>query len=165
LNVTVPANLIAVRSDVAASLLIDGLLDEAVARLGDQLPESIDRALAQSSDRRLARLGYLARSIELERFEVARAPLPWLVERVVAEPEASIAVLAAAIAGEEPLDKPAPTGGAPSWRVPGPGGHVRHFLALRAAGPDGAPEAKRTWMFGFFIHCCGDANDVRVRAS
>lgn len=159
-----PPNLIAVRSDVAASLLIDGLLDEAAARLGLPLAITTDLTLSQSEDERLARLGYLARTIELERFDVARAPTPWLVDRVVGHPEASVAEIAAALAAEEPLDKPAPGSGASSWRVPGPGGHVRHFLAVRAVGA-GRPEGKRTWMFGFFVRCCEDAAEVRVGPS
>ena len=153
-----PTNLIAVQSNVAASLLIDGLFDEAVARVGTALPVPAERALSQADDVRVARLGYLARVIELERFEVARAPASWLVERVVARPEEPIADLAAALAAEEPLEKSAPADGAPSWQIPGPGGHVRHFLALRAI--DGVlSERKRSWLFGFFVRCCEDAGD------
>lgn len=153
-----PPNLISVRSDVAGSLLIDGLLEQAVARLDDELPYATTRALAGATDQRLARLGYWARRVELERFPIARGPVPWLVDRVVAAPEATIAELAAALAAEEPLEKPAPADGAPTWRIPGPGGHVRHFLALRAGAAE-VPERKRDWVFGFFVACCEDASD------
>ena len=71
------------------------------------------------------------------------------------------------LAAEEPDSKPEPGQG--SWRVPGPGGHVRHFLALAAteelthAGSDGEPaitrelsagEAKRCFLYGFYVRCC-----------
>lgn len=39
----------------------------------------------------------------------------------------------------EPLGKPSPDEeAAMSWRVPGPGGHVRHFLV-------------RPWLYGFYV--------------
>ena len=53
-----------------------------------------------------------------------------------------------------------------SWRVPGPGGHVRHFLARRtieeylreADAPVESPEElKRPWMYGFFVRACEEA--------
>lgn len=159
-----PPNLIAVRSDVAASLLIDGLFDAAVARLDDGLPGSTGIALARADDVRVARLGYLARVIELERFEVARVPSPWLIERLGDRPPESIGDLSMTLAAMEPLAKSAPAEGSPAWRIPGPGGHVRHFLALRAiaAGPR---ESKRDWMFGFMLRCCEAAADAPVRAS
>lgn len=152
-----PANLISVRSDVAASLLIDGLFDEAVGRLEDPLPSDIETALATAEDPRIARLGYLARVVELERFEVARAPDTWLVDWVAGQPEATIADLAVVLAAQEPLEKTAPVDGAPLWKAPGPGGHVRHFLAVRACG-SGPPERKRSWCVGFFVRCCDDAS-------
>lgn len=158
-----PPNLISVRSDVAASLLIDGLFDAAVARLDDELPVSTGIALTRAADVRLARLGYLARAIELERFEVARTPSPWLVDHLVDRPQDSIGDLSMALATAEPLARSAPADGSPAWRIPGPGGHVRHFLALRAIGA-GPPELKRDWMFGFMLRCCEDAADAPVES-
>lgn len=157
-----PANLISVRSDVAASLLIDGLFDEAVGRLGDELAVSTGISLARSADTRVARLGYHARIIELERFEVARTPSPWLIEHLVDGFEDSIGEISMSLASAEPLGKSAPADGSPAWRIPGPGGHVRHFLALRAIGA-GPPELKRDWMFGFMLRCCEDAADAPVK--
>jgi hypothetical protein len=92
-------------------------------------------------------MGYHTRTLELERFAPAREPLPWLLG---ADPDE--------LAAQEPLERPDP-GDAPSWRVPGPGGHVRHYLALRAvAGLEGEPlELKRAWMRGFFRHCVEEA--------
>ena len=106
-------------------------------------------------------MGYQARALELERFAPAREPMPWLTEMLATrEPEA----LCAQLAGDEPLDRPDP-GQAPSWRVPGPGGHVRHYVAVRAARAfrlaDGGDvddlALKRAWMRGFFRHCCEEA--------
>lgn len=137
-------NLISVRSDVAAALLIDGLFEEAAGRLADpQLPGALDGA----ENPRAARLGYLARTIEVERFAPAREPYPWLAEELERDQAEAVA---ARLAAEEPAGKPAPGDGAASWRVPGPGGHVRHFLAVRAGH-------KRAWMLGFFTRCCDEA--------
>jgi len=73
------------------------------------------------------------------------------------------------IAGAEPLEKPAVDDeNAWSWRVPGPGGHVRHYLARRSIGdhlqrdpeqgPVGDPtELKRPWVYGFFVRACEEA--------
>lgn len=143
-------NLISVRSDVAASLLIDGLVEETVRRVGDPLPAAIDEVLQKSDDSRLSRLGYWARVVERERFVPARKPVAWLSDLLLDD---AIASVSAALAQAEPLDKPSPADAPPSWRIPGPGGHVRHFMAMRAVG-DGPMENKRSWMFGFFARCC-----------
>ena len=148
-------SLISVRSDVAASLLIDGMFDEAVIRAADQLPATTETMLTRAGDAHVARLGYLARVIELERFEVARVPVPWLLDHLVTQAEQPIVDICLALAADEPLAKSAPGDGAPTWRIPGPGGHVRHFLAVRAFG-DGPPELKRSWLFGFLVRCCED---------
>ena len=149
-------NLISVRSDVAASLLIDGLFEEAERRQDDPLPADIELILASTAEPRIARLGYLARVIERERFERALVPMTWLSDALQGEGPGAVLSHAAALTAREPIGKPAPADGAPSWQVPGPGGHVRHFLALRAVGP-GALEGKRSWMLGFFAACCREA--------
>ena len=149
-------DLISVRTDVAAALLIDGLFEEAQRRLSEPPEEAVERMLDDAPDPRAARLGYLARRIEYESFPPAREPAQWLIERLRAQPDDSVAVVSAALAEEEPLGKPAPAEGTPSWRIPGPGGHVRHFLAMRAVG-DGPLETKRSWLFGFFLRCCEEA--------
>lgn len=162
--------------------LVGRILDRAlerVDRLGERAATDLAGALARVSDERaepsspeaieftdrLARLGYACREAEAELFEAARVPSDWLAERMH---DGSPLELAAELARSEPEPRPDP-GEAPSWRVPGPGGHVRHYLVadgaarLAATGPDGEPrlpnglsalELKRCWMLGFFLRCC-----------
>lgn len=151
-------NLISVRSDVAASLLIDSLYEETELRLGHPLPAEIERVLQRAEDVRAARMGYWARVVEAERFAPAREPMPWLAERLLEEPDGAIARVSTALAEAEPLAKPAPGDQPPSWRIPGPGGHVRHFMALRTVG-DGPVQSKRSWMLGFFARCCEETRE------
>jgi hypothetical protein len=118
---------------------------------------------------RAARLGYACRGVELERFEPARRPIEWLAEELRARDGLELAL---ELAGTEPDGRPDP-GEAASWRVPGPGGHVRHYLAVDGAaqliasgGEDGGElpkgielvELKGCWMLGFFLHCCREAS-------
>jgi len=117
--------------------------------------------------------GYLARIVEVELFEPARQPAQWLegmlTERFVstASWDEAVAATCAQLAGSEPLGKPDPQDeAAVSWRIPGPGGHVRHFLARRtiedhlrasgASGPvvDNPAELKRPWIYGFLVRAC-----------
>jgi hypothetical protein len=55
-----------------------------------------------------------------------------------------------------------------TWRIPGPGGHVRHYVALAAIDwlartamsaddASAAAQLKRCWLFGFFLRSCDDA--------
>jgi hypothetical protein len=100
--------------------------------------------------------------------------MPWLAEMLVerTEPEsvAAMGSVCRELAAEEPDAKPEPGEG--SWRVPGPGGHVRHYLALAAADElrqgrgNGEPaitrelsagEAKRCFLYGFYARCCEEA--------
>jgi hypothetical protein len=149
--------LISVRTEVVQEVLVPGLLDAALEREGAELPEPVEAALAAMDDplqARLARLGYLAREVELERFAPAREPSKWLAGR---DP--------AALAAEEPLEKPRPNDErAATWRVPGPGGHVRHLVAMRAAahvvkdaGGASSRELKRSWVYGFLLRAREDA--------
>ncbi|MBA2256972.1 MAG: hypothetical protein H0W05_07135 [Thermoleophilaceae bacterium] len=176
------------RTDVAAAFLIDGLFEAAVDRLARPLePESVatlDRALAavagddagrgkEALAARLARGGYATRVAESERFEPARESSP-VVGRLLDERfaesrgdaiEASVLV-SAELALTEPAERPLPDDErAASWRVPGPGGHVRHHVARRfiqrETAQDGrtsttehVEEQKRFWFYGFFIRCC-----------
>lgn len=165
--------------------LVGRILDRAlerIDRLGEGAATDLAGALARVSDERaeppspeaidltdrLARLGYACREAETELFAAARVPSGWLAERAQG---ADRLELAAELACSEPESRPDP-GDAPSWRVPGPGGHVRHYLVadgaatLAAAGPDeeprlpeglGALELKRCWMLGFFLRCCEEA--------
>src|SRR6059058_3360433 len=75
-------------------------------------------------------MGFHARALELERFAPAREAMPWLSELLAVADDAG--AVAGSLAAEEPLERPDP-GESASWRVPGPGGHVRHYLAMRAA--------------------------------
>ena len=158
-------NLISVRTEVVQEVLIPSLLEAAFEREASELPH--EAALAQAGNTlgtdlpadlatRLARLGYLGREVELERFAPAREPAPWLAETDPAE-----------LAAREPLDKPQPDDdNAATWRVPGPGGHVSHFVAMRAVarvvdeaggaaalpgGAESARELKRLWVYGFLL--------------
>ena len=102
----------------------------------------------------IARAGYLTRLIETERFEAARQPMPWLAELL--EGGGDSQSVAAELARAEPPGKPAPTDpAARTWQVPGPGGHVRYFLAARWA--EGDEERRRSWLYGFFVRCCEES--------
>ena len=105
------------------------------------------------------RLGYQTRVVEAELFAPAREAAGWMADALrermaggAGEAEA-IEALSAELADAEPEGKPAPDDErAASWRVPGPGGHVRHFVCLRAA-----PGRKREFLYGFFRRCCEEA--------
>lgn len=151
--------LISVRTDVVRTVLVDGIADEVLQRLqrGDG-PQ-----LAGTEEPRIARAGWLARVVERERFGPARAPCAWLREelreRSPDDPEAAIDATCAALAASEPLDRPSPQDpAAATWRVPGPGGHVRHEIARRAIADLGPPDPpatlKRAWTHGFLRRCC-----------
>lgn len=162
-----------------------GRLDEVSApielALGDALraitgvePESAPEADSLASS--LARVGYGSRLVEVEAFEPARRPLTELRARIddwfAREPSRGEAIKAVSreLALGEPDGKPEPGSG--SWRIPGPGGHVRHFLALAAAdrllaeeqeGRQPPPQladrgvAKRCFLYGFYARCCEEA--------
>lgn len=119
----------------------------------------------------LRRAGYLARVVEAEMFEPARQTAQWLTARLQeqyalsADWSAAIGATCAQIARAEPVGKPHPDDpAAATWRVPGPGGHVRHYVARRAIeellqGRDrpvsGDPaELKIPWVYGFFVRAC-----------
>lgn len=113
--------------------------------------------------------GYLARVVELDLFEPARAPTPGLrgaVDILVAEEselDEALASHSLSVAVSEPLSRPSPEEGAFAWQVPGPGGHVRHYVALQAIAEllpepsNGIGELKRAWTYGFCVRCCEDA--------
>lgn len=175
--------LMAVDADLVREHLVGSLLRAAQERLVTGMPAESDTTIAAELDGPvrvdLARLGYLARVVELERFEPARQPMPWLAE-LVSERSVTASVsridamrtISGELARAEPEERPHPDSGAASWRVPGPGGHVRHYLATaalerrREAAVDLAAsddrtatvaELKHCWMFGFFLRCCEEA--------
>lgn len=140
-------------------------LDAEQALVGDNDP---------ALDRKLRISGYLARLVEVELFEPARGTAEWVPERVGAHAEETedldeaVAALCGELAHAEPIGKPDPDDpDAMSWRVPGPGGHVRHFLARRAIEEvlqgrenpvEGDPaDLKRPWLYGFFVRTCEEA--------
>jgi len=121
----------------------------------------------------LRHAGYLARVVEVELFEPARQPAEWIGELLTdsfastASWDDAVAGACAELARSEPLGKPDPDDeAAMSWRVPGPGGHVRHYLSRRtiedylrdAEAPVEDPaELKRPWLYGFFVRACEEA--------
>ncbi len=134
-----------------------------------------DLALAADDEARLEmqlrRAGYLARVVEAELFEPARQPAAWLTARVRdrcgdgEDVQAALTATCAELARAEPVGKPHPDDpAAATWRVPGPGGHVRHYLARRTIeellqGRDrplnGDPaDLKIPWVYGFFMRAC-----------
>jgi hypothetical protein len=149
--------LIGVRTEVVLETLVSDLhaLAQATPQRLDLLGHPDPRARA------IAALGYAARAAELERFEAARGPMPWLAEEI-ARHQGDAAAACAALADREPRRRPDPGDEAVGWLAPGPGGHVRHFLAMRAADAvigedaDRPPVAavKRWWTYGFLMRCC-----------
>ena len=151
---------IAVRAELVKELLVGRILDAVDQRSPGPAPEAVAEAggrfgVPAGPAEELARRGYLCRVVERELFEPARAPTPWLAEALK---DRTPADLSAELAGEEPADRPSPPEG--SWRVPGPGGHVRHFVAIETAvrlpPPRGVDPAllKRCWLYGFYLCCC-----------
>ena len=184
--------LMAVRTELIREYLLDRIFDAVVERAPGDVSEPAADALqvagravlgeeggspleaATASE--LARRGYLTRVIETEFFERAQQPTPGLRERLSKAGEGGAAAMAAVSGGlarREPGDKPDPR--APdwtSWRVPGPGGHVRHYLALMTVSSLfprdadgrrpvpvslGEDDLKRCWLYGFYVRCCEEA--------
>jgi len=124
----------------------------------------VAKALDAAPRPELARAGYFARMTETDLFEPARQPVPWLAEELralapggVAWPDA-VSELAARLAGGEPEERPAPDDpDAVTWRIPGPGGHVRHYVAVRLTGTE-EPTSKRDVVYGFVVRCCEEGS-------
>jgi hypothetical protein len=151
----VAGELISVRTEVVLSAMVESIVAEALDRGGEPLAAAgvLDGVADTPALGALARLGWQARQIEVERFAPAREP--W-AEELLTPLE---------LAREEPLERPAPDHpAAVSWRVPGPGGHVRHYVALRsigaspvavadarAAGLEDPTPLKRVWLYGFLV--------------
>ncbi len=194
-------NVMAVRTELVKEYLLDSIFDEVMERYPGDLPAPAARALeatlsavlgperaavasrdATSLATGLGRAGYLTRIVETDMFERAREPSAEIAEllsgewfeRGGASWSEAVLGLSAELARAEPAEKAGPDDErSMSWTVAGPGGHVRHFLALRAvtvlssAGPDGKPQApeglegsgdtKRCWMYGFYRRCCEEA--------
>jgi hypothetical protein len=156
-------NVIAVRTALVKEVLVAQIADAVEERIGAvPLAEAFDPEDAGEEALALARAGYATRIVERELFEPARRTTPDLEERALERADqlgdrrAAIADLSRELASLEPPGKPDPARGPASWKVPGPGGHVRHYVALelcrRLAGTGTA--RKRDFMFGFFVRCC-----------
>jgi hypothetical protein len=171
------AGVMRVRTEVVLDQLVSKVLGRALELRSAGLPDRAHELLAEAPEpRELAELGYASRIAETEMFEPARTPMPWLAELVDDQPDGSakaVIEVTRELAADEPDEKPDPGQG--SWRVPGPGGHVRHYLALAAADElvhgdsNGKPEAtrelsageaKRSFLFGFYARCCGEAREL-----
>ena len=164
------ADVMRVRTEVVLDQLVSNVLGRALELRSAGLPSSTQGLLAEAPEpRELAELGYASRIAETEMFAPARAPMPWLRELLHGRDQ-DRGEISRELAAEEPDEKPDPGQG--SWRVPGPGGHVRHYLALAAADEvvhgdsNGKPlatrelsagEAKRCFLFGFYARCCEEA--------
>ncbi len=179
-----------VQIEVIKEILVDRILG-AVLELypGDPPPPAVQALEADldlpacdggAVDLRMRRIGYLTRIVEAELFEPAREPMQGLAADLawrrteIEDWAAAVSSLSAQLAGEEPLPKPDPHDErATSWKVPGPGGHVRHYVVAAAIAdclsgdmdgmsglPEGvldAAELKRNWMYGFLVRCCEEA--------
>jgi hypothetical protein len=191
-----PSGLFQVDSALVRDTMVEGIHEKVEARRREGPPESILTVLEAAGpttgnqdaklDKGLRQAGYLARVAEAEMFEPARRPADWipemLKERLTDTGDWSRAVIEACtdLANSEPLGKPSPDDErARTWRIPGPGGHVRHYTSSRAIGEElarvnaiaeiGDPsELKRLWLYGFFVRACEEAlppdAEVEVRS-
>lgn len=177
---------VSVNAGLVLQTIVEHMVGTIEGRRDDGPPEHVAAVLAADDlapvgsdaqiDANLRHAGYLARIVEGEMFEPARRPADWiepmLTERLAsgASWEEAVAGACAQLARTEPLGKPSPDDAAAmTWRVPGPGGHVRHFLARRtieeylgasnvsAPVVDDPAELKRPWVYGFFVRACEEA--------
>jgi len=179
--------LMSVHTEVVKEVLVAQVLAEVLAREPPRPPEAVRDALdapldlpacnGGPLDLRMRGIGYLTRIVEAEMFEPARRPLDGLGEELEGRIDGArdwadaVVGLCVGLAREETLRRPAPNdAGAVSWRVPGPGGHVRHFVVAAAIaevlsdrpraelpGVTDAGELKRCWTYGFMVRCCEEA--------
>ena len=181
-----PSGLFQVDSALVRDTMVEGIHEKVEARRREGPPESILPVLEADTgletgcqEAKLANglrhAGYLTRVVEVEMFEPARRPAEWITEmlneRLAETGDWSRAVTEACtdLANSEPLGKPSHDDErARTWRIPGPGGHVRHYASSRAIGEElgrtnviaeiGDPsELKRLWLYGFFVRACEEA--------
>jgi hypothetical protein len=175
---------VAVDAGLVAKTLVEAVHSRVVARPDPAPPDPAGAALDDPilsfvhasegrTEMRMRRAGYLARVVEAELFEPARTPAPWLRSLLRArlvdgeDATAALTAICAELARAEPLTKPAPDDpAAATWRIPGPGGHVRHLLVRRTIEEqlqgearsrpfDGDPaELKAPWTYGFLVRAC-----------
>jgi hypothetical protein len=173
---------IAVDAGLAGQTIVEAIfarvqeihLPDPPENVGDAL-DDLDLAFVSAKEgaveMQMRRKGYLAREVELELFEPARKPARWLEpllqENFAETPDWTVALRATCeeLARSEPVAKPHPDDpAAKTWKVAGPGGHVRHFVARRTIEEllqgrdtafDGDPaDLKTPWMYGFFLRAC-----------
>ena len=168
--------LISVRTELVKEVLVGRIAERAAAlehRVSPEAETWLEAGLHPEEGpdpvaEACARAGYATRLAELELFEPARGPASWLAdalgERVAAGEEwpSAAAAVSRELALQEPLERPDPDDErAVSWRLPGPGGHVRHYVAVRAlAKRNAAAELKRDFVYGLLLRCC---EEVRPR--
>jgi hypothetical protein len=152
--------LMSVRSELVRETMVDTICERALARADESVPAPVASALRGAAHPELARAGYFARTVETELFEPARQPTPGLAKELREHLAggstwpSGVSRLASTASNREPLERPDPDDhDAFSWRVPGPGGHVRHYVALRLIG-SGEPALKRDVIYGFAVRCC-----------
>lgn len=173
-----PPGVVAVDSGLVGKTLVEavfarvqGLPDptppEPIAAALDDPLLSFVHAAEGRIEMRMRRAGYLARVVEAELFDPAKRPATWLAPLLrerTAEAGTADAVrdVCAALASAEPVAKPHPEDpAATTWRVPGPGGHVRHYVARRTIEEflqgrttrfEGDPaDLKTAWVYGFLV--------------
>ena len=180
-----PSGLFQVDSALVRDTIVEGIHEKVEARRREGPPDRILPVLEAEGpvsgcedaqlDKGLRHAGYLARVVEVEMFEPARRQADWIApmleERLADGGDWARAVVEACtdLANSEPLGKPSPDDErARTWRIPGPGGHVRHYTSSRAIGEElgrvnaiaeiGDPsELKRLWLYGFFVRACEEA--------
>ena len=153
--------LMSVRSELVQETIVATICERALARSDSPLPEPVAAVLDAVARPDLARAGYFVRVTETDLFEPARRPAAWLADQLDADAgenaspwPAAVAALAARLSEGEPGGRPDPDDAdAVSWRIPGPGGHVRHYVALRLAGAQ-EPALKRNVIYGVLVRCC-----------
>jgi hypothetical protein len=180
------SNLFPVDTRVVLDTLVEKVHDLVADRRADEPPAAILPTLDSREqlvvatkypavDRGLRRAGYYTRVVEVEIFEPAQSIAEWIPEKLderfakTGDWSEAIVSICTEIARVEPVEKPDPDDeNAWSWRVPGPGGHVRHYLSRRAIGdelqkdPEQGPvqdpaELKKPWIYGFFVRACEEA--------
>ena len=161
-----------VQSELVRTTMVDTIRKRALARVHDSLPQAVADVLDAAARPDLARAGYFSRVVETELFVPAREPAPWVAEDLRSLMDTAhlrgvpdlgprwppeLRELAAGLADREPADRPDPDNpDAVTWRIPGPGGHVRHYVAM-ALIDDGDPALKRDVVYGIVVRVLEEA--------
>ena len=161
-----------VQSNLVRTTIVETIRERALARVNDSLPGPVSEVLDTAARPDLSRAGYFSRAVETELFAPAREPASWLEQRLRAVVDAdemrrleragapwppALCELAAGLADREPSERPDPDDpDAVTWRIPGPGGHVRHYVALALIGDHAEPALKRDVIYGFVVRCCDE---------